>query len=38
VKLTSKPAKSEKKAPKPKKLAHSKSLVGVVTVNDVGPV
>jgi hypothetical protein len=40
VKLTAKPAKKETKAsaPKAKKLVHSKSLVGVVTVNDMSPV
>jgi hypothetical protein len=31
-------AKPAKKAPKHKKLAMSKSLVGVVTVNDISPV
>lgn len=40
MKITAKPAKKATKtpAPKAKKLAHSKSLVGVVTVNDVSPV
>lgn len=38
MKKTPKSAKPAKKSPKHKKLATSKSLVGVVTVNDISPV
>ena len=38
MKKSPKSAKPAKKAPKHKKLATSKSLVGVVTVNDISPV